>query len=261
MKIQVLNKKIKDKLKKLAEMTDEAKQSEEYKNFLIFCSKLHQYSFNNQWLIYMQSPNATHVAGYKAWPKKFNRHVKKNEKAIHILAPHTYGTKNNKGEEVTKVGFHSTCVFDISQTEGEPVPKAPEWKSLEKDKELTQYLKDFCKGKGIQVTTEELEGETQGLSYGGKIKLSPEAGTKTFVHEIAHELLHQGEGKKILSQIKELQAESVAFVVSTHFGLPSSGSSNYIALHNNSSDNFKASISVISGAAKEIIEYVERNRT
>ena len=105
-------------------------------------SKFHNYSFNNTLLIAMQKPEATLVAGYKAWQKNFERHVNKGEKAIRILAPAPYKIKEERdkldsvtGEmmfdesgmpqkeqvEVTIPAFRAVSVFDVSQTDGKPI--------------------------------------------------------------------------------------------------------------------------------------------
>jgi hypothetical protein len=133
------------------------------------------------------------VAGFNAW-KKMGRYVKRGEKGIPILAPMIY-REDPDDEDSVKVlrGFRVVHVFDLAQTDGQPLPEQPNWKSPEKNLELQKKLMDFAEQNGIKVTIKELEGETQGISTGGSIVLSPEAGTKTLIHELAHELLHQVE--------------------------------------------------------------------
>lgn len=103
--------------------------------------------------------------------------------------------------------------------DGDPLPDPPDWKSPEKNAELTELLMDFARSKDITVEVKDLPGEIQGASCGGKIILDPEAGTKTLIHEIAHELLHQVKDGPTDSTIRELEAESVAYVVAKYFGL------------------------------------------
>lgn len=224
--------KIQEHLEELAVATDEARVSEEMVRYLDFCAKFHQYSPSNIWLILMSRPDATHVAGYNAW-KKMGRFVKRGEKGIPILAPMLY-REQPEDEDSLKVlrGFRVVYVFDLAQTDGQPLPETPNWKSPEKNLELQKKLMDFAEQNGIQVTIKELEGETQGVSTGGSIIISPEAGTKTLIHELAHELLHQVENCQLSRTEKELEAESIAYVVCKHLGFVGLSSPNYLALHN-----------------------------
>ena len=119
--------------------------------------------------------------------------------------------------------------------------------SPEKNAELTELLIEFARCKDIIVEIKDLPGETQGASCGGKIILDPEAGTKTLIHEIAHEMLHQVKDGPADRTIQELEAESVAYVVGKHFGLEGLSSPNYNALH--------------GATAVMILEHMERIRT
>ena len=109
--------------------------SEQYAQYLKTMSRFHRYSFRNQLLIHMQNPQATFCAGYVAWQNKFERHVKKGETGIRILVPfrHKYKrTDQNEAEDTPNeqemdeereyITFHVGNVFDISQTEGKPIP-------------------------------------------------------------------------------------------------------------------------------------------
>lgn len=253
MKTYELDKKLKASLKELAEETDKAKVSQQMIDFFDFSAKFHNYSAGNLWLIYSAKPDATMVAGYTAW-RKMGRYVKKGEKGIPIYAPII--TKDEE-DNSRLVAFKVVYVFDVSQTEGEELPEAPTWISSERQEALSEALKAFCIGKHIQIEETELSGETQGLSAGGKIILSPNAGTKTFVHEIAHELMHK-ELISIPRNIKELEAESVAYIVSKHFGIKNLNSPNYIALHDNDPNEILDRMQRIMSCAKEIINFVEK---
>ena len=103
--------------------------------------------------------------------------------------------------------------------------------SPQKNDELGENLVQFARSKGIQVHVQELVGEIQGQSSGGTIYLSPKAGTKTIIHEIAHELMHQNGQPRLIHTIMELEAEAVAYVVARHFGMTDLASPNYVALH------------------------------
>ena len=136
--------KVKEITDKLEAGLKELFESEKYKNYLSTMSKFHNYSFNNTLLIAMQKPEATLVVGYQAWQKNFERHVNKGEKAIRILAPVPYKIKEERdkldpltGEmmfdedgmpqkeevEVTIPAFRAVSVFDVSQTDGKPIPE------------------------------------------------------------------------------------------------------------------------------------------
>lgn len=115
----------------------------------------------------------------------------------------------------------------------------------------------FAEQSGIKVTIEAIDGETQGVSMGGRIILSPEAGTKTLIHEIAHELLHQVEKNHLSRAEKEMEAESVAYVVCSYFGFSDLASPNYLALHGLGSDKVFAYFKRISNLANELIIALE----
>ena len=149
--------KVKEITDKLEEGLKELFESEKYRSYLSTMSKFHNYSFNNTLLIAMQKPEATLVAGYKAWQKNFNRHVNKGEKGIRILAPAPYKIKEERdkldpvtGEvmldqdgmpqreevEIKIPAFRAVSVFDVSQTDGEPIPELeqrscyPRWRAM-----------------------------------------------------------------------------------------------------------------------------------
>ena len=136
-KVQEITEKLEQGIKELFE-------SEKYKTYLNTMSKFHNYSFNNTMLIAMQKPDATLVAGFKAWQKNFDRHVKKGEKGIRILAPAPYKIKEERDKidpvtqellldkdgnpqkeevEITIPAFRAVSVFDLSQTDGKPIPE------------------------------------------------------------------------------------------------------------------------------------------
>src|SRR6056297_1185285 len=127
----------KELLKNLDKRIEKVQNSKQFKKILESFSKFHNYSYQNNILIHMQKPNATFVAGYKQWEDKFNRHVKKGENGIAILAPYTYKKKETKiktveidgefvekevEETVKKTYFKTVYVFDVSQTKGEQLP-------------------------------------------------------------------------------------------------------------------------------------------
>lgn len=207
--------------------TKELFNSEKYKNYLTTFSKFTNYSINNTILIYLQNPNATLVAGYKAWETKFNRHVKQVEKGIVILAPMKYKKDPDDEDSEVYIRFRTTAVFDISQTEGGELPSFSPV-SIVKDVngyqklftalakttdykiEFAALAKDTCKGTcnftTHTITIREGMSESENLS--------------TLIHEIAHSMLHEDEYNS--RNQAEVEAESVAFVVSTFLGLDTS---------------------------------------
>jgi hypothetical protein len=254
-----LKNKITEHIQELAQATDAARVSEEMQRYLDMCSRFHLYSLYNVWLILMEMPDATMVAGFHKWIS-MKRYVRRGEHGIAILAPLLVPEVNEDGIQIDKlVGFKTVHVFDISQTYGEPLPEPPDWKSPEQNAFLTKRLMDFAESRGIQVQVKKLRGETQGVSTGGTIILSPNAGTKTLVHEIAHELLHHKQNELILQTIRELEAEAVAYVVGKHFGLDGLSSSNYVSLHGANAEMIIEHLERIRNTAKEIIQALESN--
>jgi hypothetical protein len=252
---------ITEKIKVLAEATDIARMSEEMLRYLDTYSRFHQYSIYNVFCILMSFPEATQVAGFQRW-KSMGRYVKKGEKGIPILAP-ILVDENPDDPDSEKVlrGFKVVRVFDVSQTDGEPLPEPPNWKSPEQNKKLEEKLIQFANKRGIRVSVVKLGGETQGVSKGKLIEIDPSAGTKTLIHEIGHEILHRGENRPTESCLRELEAESVAYVVCKHFGLEISSSPNYIALHGADSEMIMGHLERIRKTSIEIIKEIDNEIT
>lgn len=220
--------------KKLEDGIKTTLTSENYKNYLSFMNTFHEYSFNNCMLIWLQKPEATLVAGYKTWQNK-KRQVKKGEKGIKILAPcpkkftSKKTTEDGKEEEkeVEYMDFRTVSVFDISQTEGEPVPEV-----LHQLKNDVSNFKDlFSKLESVSpvpIVFNEIDANGVFSSSNNCITinkgLSEEQTIKTTIHEIAHAILHNpnGEEKGADRKTREIQAESVAFIVCDFLGIDSS---------------------------------------
>ncbi|GAB6099270.1 hypothetical protein JCM16358_11490 [Halanaerocella petrolearia] len=269
-------KKTKKLLQKLDERIENIKSSEDFKKMLEFFSRFHQYSFRNQALIEMQKPDATYVAGYKQWQEKFDRHVKKGEEGIAILAPQTYtttetevievekqdGTVKEKEveKEVTKTYFKTVYVFDISQTEGEPIPELDI--SIEDSfGELLEPLKEFTASKDIELEFKSFDKESfKGYSKMGKIVINDELNkteqASTLVHELGHELLHDNVEKRfeLTKEIKEMEAEAISFVILNHYGVETK-SDKYLALYKESYD-LQDSLKRIHEVSTEILDYL-----
>jgi antirestriction protein ArdC len=258
-------------LKSLNESIDKVQSSSEFKKVLKFFSKFHNYSYQNSMLILMQKPEASFVAGYRQWQKKFNRHVKKGEKGIAILAPFTYKKEVKKSnlnsnaddeetEEVKRTYFNTVYVFDISQTEGEPVPEL-DMEIENSNKELISLLLDYTASQEIEVNFKTLSGSTDGYSRGGEIVINDNANeteqASILVHELAHEHLHFSSERNSLNlskEIIEMEAEAVAFVVMDYFNIESK-SDKYLALYKESYDLME-SFKRINDVSSRILDYL-----
>ncbi|GAH39860.1 unnamed protein product, partial [marine sediment metagenome] len=245
-------------IQELAKAIDAARISEEMLHYLDMCARFHKYSPQNVWLIMMSRHDVTWVAGFHKW-RSMGRYVKKGEKGIAILAPLMFRVDpddtDNKSTELG--GFKVVYVFDVSQTDGEPLPEPPEWKSPEKNVVLNRKLTEFAISHNIVVLEKEQPGEVQGRSLKGAVEIDPSAGTKTLVHEIGHELLHNEGSPKLQVNIRELEAESVAYVVCKHFGMDGLASPNYIALHGATAEMIMAHLERIRNTAAQIIKALE----
>lgn len=208
--------------------------SENYKAYLDCMGKFYDYSFNNTVLIWSQMPEATLVAGYNAWQTKFKRQVRKGAKAIKILAPCPHkkiqqieredGSREEK--EIKWTSFRAVNVFDISQTDGEKLPSICSKLSgrVETYPELIDRLKSVSP---CPVTIEDFNREANGYYNTAENRIVVKAGmseaqtVKTLVHEITHSILHSddGEEKEAGRRKREVQAESVAYVVCSALGL------------------------------------------
>jgi antirestriction protein ArdC len=209
----------------LAENVTKLMQGENYKAALKLRKRMSQYSFRNVYLIWLQCPFASYVAGYQQW-KALGRQVRKGETSIAISAPIT---KKREGEEkgYDVLGYKTASVFDISQTDGDslelPIPKILEGSSDDIHAAI-KCLENFCSGQKIALTYEFLE-RAKGMYSKTKHSiilrndLPPLQTLKTFIHELAHALMHREENDRVRV---ELEAESCAFLVCDALGLDSS---------------------------------------
>lgn len=200
---------------------------------LKFKARFHHYSFNNALLIYMQHPNATLVAGYKHW-QELGRQVRKGETSIAILAPIVRRTEAEaEGERVQQVvGFRSARVFDVSQTDGDPLPELPRPALLEDDGEAIRAAlaraEALTTSRGFPVCYGDLRGGALGSfsvtrrAITVRADLPPLQTLKTLVHELAHGLMHADPKAGEQRHRLELEAESCAFLVLYDLGLDTS---------------------------------------
>ena len=214
----------------LTESVKRLLNSETYRDALRFRAEFQtRYSFRNLWLLFIQKPDAAMVAGYRKW-QEVGRQVKKGEKSLAILAPLT--KKDKETGEVEVFGFRSASVFDISQTEGEPLPELPRPVVLEDDtahiREVLGRLEHFTRISGFTLSYRRLASafgsyspSTKNIILGND--LPPLQRLKTLVHEVAHGLLHQDTPlTEATRHLEELEAESCAFIVLHSLGLDTS---------------------------------------
>ena len=235
----------------LKEGIKEFLDSDKYRDYLTKMSQLNNYSNRNLRLILAQNPEARQVASFKQWKENFGRYVKKGEKALRIFKPMTkikkdennqpILDKNGKPETVTFFGL--VPVFDVSQTEGKEMPKAAEVKELLTDLDyanLYRALMAIAKENDVSVRFEEMENNKHGyysVPENQIVLRSNEMNKaqiiKTFLHEMAHAELHHADNpqkENLTRSTAELQAESVAYVVSSYYGIDTSEYSfNYLS--------------------------------
>jgi len=249
-----------DALDKLATLLD-AGHSEQLTALFKTMSRFHKYSWHNVCLIASQRPMATRVAGFQTW-RTLGRCVRKGEKGIAILAP-IVGRKRDDavGDEArTVLGFRAAYVFDVAQTDGDPLPAPAEASG---DPGATYERLTAAIGKqGIAIErVDDLDGAL-GTSHGGMIRLlnglSPAVAFTTLVHEYAHELLHRAEDRPASRDTRELEAEAVAFVVGSAVGLDTADySRDYIHLYRGDREALSHSLVRIQRAASAILSDIE----
>ena len=264
MKTSELMDQIESRIKELATKTEDAKASEEVTQYLRFLSRFHRYSLHNTMAIWIHCPNATHVAGYNAW-MKLGRYVRKGERGIPIFAPCTQAVPKGEEEDDEKktrkvIGYKIVYVFDVSQTEGKPLPEAP-IVAQGYGSALLPVLEGIATDLGIGLEYRAMSGSHHGTSYGGSIEVDSElddAGkTSVIVHELAHELLHKGPDRMLLSsRQRETEAESTAYVVCSHFGLDSAAP-NYLALWAAKPEQILEAFQRIKDVAASLIDMIE----
>ena len=239
-------------------------QSQALKLYLAVMSRFHRYSWGNILLIYSQRSDATRVAGFHGW-LRMRRYVRKGEKGIVILAPMVGRKKSNhdelaEDEQTRAYGFRTAHVFDVSQTEGDPLPEFAKVSGDPRD--AIEHLKQFILAKSIALEYDERIRPAHGRSSGGKITVLPGLTNaeefSVLVHETAHELLHRGERRAQTNQVvRETEAEAVAFVVSTAVGLdPGTSSSDYIQLHSGDEATLAESLAYVQRTATEILKAI-----
>ena len=293
---------IKEQIKKLTDQIEagikalfQSGNLEKYQAYLRTMSHFHHYSVNNQMLIFSQCPHATLVAGYQKWQNQFSRHVLRGEKGISILAPTPYKIKEEKekldpdtnlplldadGNTITEEKevqipmFRPVKVFDVSQTDGKPLPERVQSPVAELTGNVEHYeafMEALRRISPVPIEMKPLSNDLDGFFSPSKPSITLRAGMSEVqtvcaaVHEIAHSKLHdyakQPNSQPKDSNTEEIEAESIAYTVCAYFGIETSANSfGYVATWSKDKDlkAFKDSLDTIRKTSSELISGVEQ---
>ena len=293
---------IKEQIKKLTDQIEagikalfQSGDLEKYQAYLRTMSHFHHYSVNNQMLIFSQCPHATLVAGYQKWQNQFSRHVLRGEKGISILAPTPYKIKVEKekldpdtklplldadGNTITEEKevqipmFRPVKVFDVSQTDGKPLPERVQSPVAELTGNVEHYeafMEALRRISPVPIEMKPLSNDLDGFFSPSKQSITLRAGMSEVqtvcaaVHEIAHSKLHdyakQPNSQPKDSNTEEIEAESIAYTVCAYFGIETSANSfGYVATWSKDKDlkAFKDSLDTIRKTSSELISGVEQ---
>ena len=267
-------------------------ESERYKAYLTSMAKFHSYSFNNTLLIAMQGGQL--VAGYNKWRDDFHRNVKRGEKGIKILAPAPYKVKKEvpkldeqgqpvmdkdgnpvtEKKEIQVPAFKIVSVFDVSQTEGEPLPSIGVEELAGNVEQYEDFFKALEQTSPVPMAFEDIPGGSHGYYHLTEKRIAIQENMselqtlKTAIHEIAHAKLHAidpdapvtKQADRPDSRTREVQAESVAYAVCQHYELDTSDYSfGYVAGWSSGKDlkELRASLETIRATAHELITTID----
>lgn len=238
---------------------------EVFKDFLKTMSRFHRYSANNCLLIWSQRPDATRVASFSTW-KTMNRIVRKNEKGLRILCPHTVKVMNDEGTEGTKIGWHIGYCFDISQTYGEELPEicAP----LNADVVGYDNLLDvLCRISPVPVEfVDHIDSGARGYFSPSEKRIVICKGSEAEVisvllHEQAHCRMNAHDTEaKLTRHHRECEAEAVAYICCSQLGIPCEEASfQYIASWSSdkSVSELRECLTAIQQTADHILDLIE----
>ena len=279
-------------MEKVQKLTDQLEtgitelfNSEQYAAYLSTMSKFHRYSFGNILLILLQCPGASQVAGYGDWKKNFGRQVKRGEHGIAILAPCPYrrqeeveetapdGSSSKSVQWVQRMSFRTVTVFDVSQTEGKPLSELVH-KLTGDVADYERMTEAICALSPYPINIEAFPGAAYGCCnfVEQRILVQPDMSQvqtiKTMIHEVSHAKLHapieDGDGETPPQRkrrfVREMEAESVAYVVCQHFGIDTADYSfGYVAgwSHGKNLSQLKASLELIRNTAAELIDGID----
>ena len=258
----------------IAQLTDEAKASDSFQDWLKVQSAFHHYSWYNSALIMIQAQRheftSTRVAGAGAW-KKLGRTVDRDNfkrKKLWILAPLFRNEDDGSGNKKL-IGFRNVYVFDVSQTTGDDLPEL-QWRQKGDDGGLCEALEAEYERRGIKLEYVDGLGGANGTSSGGHVRilesLSGQERAGTLAHELAHEILHWAPGggrptepgwyENHSRSTKEIEAESTSAVIMGAWGLDYSPSAMYLACWKGDSKKVKESMKSIQRASKDILSHI-----
>ena len=277
-------------------------ESEKYMRYLSVMSRFHRYSVNNTMLIYMQKPDATLVAGYNKWKNQFERHVKRGEHGITIIAPTPFKKKIEEQKldpdtkapildaegkavmeerEVEIPMFRPVKVFDVSQTDGKPLPELASTLSGNVQN-YEAFMEALRRSAPVPLSVEPMAANMDGYFSPDQQRIAIRADmseVQTFsaaVHEIAHSKLHnyaqvQEEAaragdkeppKKKDRNTEEVEAESISYAVCQYYGIQTGENSfGYIANWSQGKElpELRASLETINKTAGELINDIDRH--
>ncbi|MGM9650580.1 MAG: LPD16 domain-containing protein, partial [Faecousia sp.] len=278
-------------------------ESDRYRQYLTTMSRFHHYSLNNVMLIHMQRPNATLVAGFNKWRDQFGRHVKKGEKGIKIIAPAPYkkkieemkldpdtkapvldrdGNAVMEEKEVKIPVFKVVSVFDVSQTEGKPLPQlASDLSGNVKQYEV--FMEALRRASPVPMEMQTMDADMDGYFNPENQRIAIRTGmsevqtVSAAIHEIAHSKLHNyekmqqeaakgDEGKELVKpkdrNTEEVEAESVSYAVCQYYGIQTGENSfGYIATWSQGKElkELRASLETINKTASALITDIDRH--
>ena len=277
-------------------------ESEKYMRYLSVMSRFHRYSVNNTMLIYMQKPDATLVAGYNKWKNQFERHVKRGEHGITIIAPTPFKKKIEEQKldpdtkapildaegkavveerEVEIPMFRPVKVFDVSQTDGKPLPELASTLSGNVQN-YEAFMEALRRSAPVPLSVEPMAANMDGYFSPDQQRIAIRAGmsevqtVSAAVHEIAHSKLHnyakaQEEAaragdkeppKKKDRNTEEVEAESISYAVCQYYGIQTGENSfGYIANWSQGKElpELRASLETINKTAGELINDIDRH--
>jgi antirestriction protein ArdC len=256
-----------DLIQQLTEGVAALTSTQEWERWLRAQRAFHRYSFSNVLLILRQSPQATRVAGFHRW-HELGRFVRKGEQGIAILAPVTRRVEaDDDPDALTSVvaGFRAAYVFDVSQTDGEPLPEVAHLLDGDDPAGASVRLEKVAAELSYSVTVTQLPGERYGdcapelRRIRISDRLAPAHQVKTLAHELAHAILHEQFEDRGLA---ELEAESVAYIVCQELALDSSAYSfGYLAIWGRGGGKATRAITAsgqrITSAARKILDQLE----
>ncbi len=297
----------KDRLREITEgLEDGLKnlfQSEKYAEYLQTMSRFHRYSVNNVMLIHAQKPDATRVAGFNKWRDQFGRHVKRGEKGIQIIAPAPYTKKVDEikrdpetnaplldkdgkvimEEKVVKIPmFKVVSVFDVSQTDGKPLPEL----ASDLTGDVQQYdifMEALRRASPVPIEFKPIDQNTDGFfnltdqSITIRDGMSEVQTVSAAIHEIAHSKLHNYEKAQIEAaagdetaeppvrkdrHTEEVEAESISYAVCQYYGIQTAENSfGYIASWSEGKElkELRSSLETINKTSAELIDDIDRN--